>query len=360
MADTRKIAVVFFNLGGPDSPDAVKPFLFNLFNDKAIIGAPNPIRWCIAKLISTRRAPVAQEIYQELGGGSPLLPNTQAQIDAVDAYLEQETSENIQIKSFIAMRYWHPFSSETVEKVQSWGADEVILLPLYPQFSTTTTESSIEDWHRSAAHMGFLKPTEAICCYPTGDGFVKAVAALIRASLAKMHEAGIKDNIRILYTSHGLPEKVVEKGDPYQWQCEKTAKAIAKEVEDDFANFANSDWVSCYQSRVGPLDWIEPYTEDEIARAGQDGKSILMVPIAFVSEHSETLVELDIEYKDLAEEKNVPHYERVATVSTHPLFIENLGQMILQQIDKGISDGICSDQGFKICPVKYGRCICKG
>ncbi|WP_420548464.1 ferrochelatase [Curvivirga sp.] len=358
MSDKRKIAVVFFNLGGPNSPEAVQPFLFNLFNDKAIIGAPQPIRWLIAKLISTRRAPIAQEIYKELGGSSPLLPNTEAQAAALDSYLSENLAEDIEAKTFIAMRYWHPFAAETVQKVKDWGADEIVLLPLYPQFSTTTSESSIHDWKKWAAKLGLKKPTQSICCYPTHDGFINAVSALVEASLTELAAKDIKSDIRILYTAHGLPQKVVDGGDPYQWQVEQTAKAIAERVSDTFADFKDSDWRCCYQSRVGPLEWIKPYTEDEIIQAGQDGKALVVVPIAFISEHSETLVELDIEYKELAEENGIKHYSRVATVDCHPEFIKSLGELVTEQVNMGISGKIHSQEKTKICPKKFDRCIC--
>ena len=167
-----KTAVVLFNLGGPDSPEAVKPFLFNLFNDPAIIGAPTPIRWLIAKLISTRRAPVAREIYAHLGGKSPLLELTEAQADALTAALSGLGGE---VKTFIAMRYWHPLTPETVGAVKAWGADKVVLLPLYPQYSTATTGSSVKAWENEAKRQGLGAETVTVCCYPTQPGMIEAM-----------------------------------------------------------------------------------------------------------------------------------------------------------------------------------------
>ncbi|HEM46676.1 MAG TPA: ferrochelatase, partial [Alphaproteobacteria bacterium] len=167
-----KIAVVLFNLGGPDSPDAVRPFLFNLFNDPAIIAAPGPLRWALAQLISRRRAPVAREIYANLGGASPLLANTKRQARAIEAAMAGDG----EVRCFIAMRYWHPFAAEAARDAAAFGPDRIVLLPLYPQFSTATSGSAVADWRRAAAQAGLAAPTRTICCYPDDDGFVAAVA----------------------------------------------------------------------------------------------------------------------------------------------------------------------------------------
>jgi len=325
-----KTALVLFNLGGPDSPDAVKPFLFNLFNDKAIISLPQPLRWLVAKLISTRRAPVAQEIYAHLGGSSPLLGHTKDQAAA----LEQALGDMGDVKSFIAMRYWHPRADECAAAVKAWNPDQIVLVPLYPQFSTTTTQSSIEEWHQAAKFVGLKKDTKTLCCYPEEPGFIKAMADQTADVLNKVEG----DNVRILLTAHGLPKKVIDGGDPYQKQVERTAAAILKSLND--RGLTQFDSVVCYQSRVGPLEWIGPSTEDEIARAGKDGKQIIMVPIAFVSEHSETLVELDIEYKELADVQKVPAYHRVSTVLCAPDFINGLANEVRHVTDEGF---VCAE-----------------
>ena len=176
MNERKKIAVVLFNLGGPDSLEAVQPFLFNLFNDRAIMSLPQPLRFILAKLISVRRAPVASEIYKQIGGMSPLLENTSKQARA----LEKELTGKFEAKCFVAMRYWHPFSRETVEQVKAFNPDQVILLPLYPQFSTTTTASSLADWERAAGRAGLDKPTAAVCCFPGEKTFIRAREAANR------------------------------------------------------------------------------------------------------------------------------------------------------------------------------------
>lgn len=313
----KKVAIVLFNLGGPDRPEAVEPFLFNLFNDPAIIRVPNPIRWLIAKIVSKRRAPVAREIYAELGGGSPIVPLTEDQGRALEAALAGGESE---YRSFIAMRYWHPFADEAAAAAKVWGADEVVLLPLYPQYSTTTTESSFRDWERAAAKAGLAVPARSICCYPTEQGFVAGYASLLKEAIAK---AGGHQGWRVLLSAHGLPKKVIEQGDPYQAQVEQSCRAIVAAT-----GIQDLDWLTTYQSRVGPLEWIGPATDKEIERAGAEGKSLIVLPVAFVSEHSETLVELDKEYGHLAKESGVPGYIRVPALGTEPQFIQGLARLV--------------------------------
>ncbi len=323
MSTKRKVAVVLFNLGGPDGPEAVQPFLFNLFSDKAIIRLPQPLRWLVATLISSRRAPVAREIYQQIGGRSPILPLTQAQAQAIEAALADE----IDARCFIAMRYWHPFAHEAVAAIMQWGAEEIVLLPLYPQYSTTTSESSFQDWDRAVLAAGLALPTTAICCYPAETGFIAAHVELLRNALASFAS---RENLRVLFSAHGLPENVIKAGDPYQAQVEQTCVAIT-----DALGLGDLDWVTCFQSRVGPMKWIGPSTEDEIKRAGAEGKDLIVVPVAFVSEHSETLVELDIEYAHLARETGVGTYVRVPALGTAPFFIKGLAGLVSQARHEG-------------------------
>jgi ferrochelatase len=346
-----KLAVVLFNLGGPDRPESVEPFLFNLFNDPAIIGAPTPIRWLLAKYISKKRAPIARRIYENLGGKSPLLEHTKAQADGLAERLQQR---NIEAKVFIAMRYWHPMTAETVKAVKNWGADEVVLLPLYPQFSTTTSGSSINAWRTEADRQQLTAKTKAVCCYPTLPGFAIAQARLIKETLAAREQAL---PYRLLFSAHGLPERIIEKGDPYVSQIEQSAEAIIDQLMQQ--NVEITDWRVCYQSRVGRLKWVEPYTEDEIERAGEENLALLVVPIAFVSEHSETLVELDIEYRELAAEKGVSAYWRPSTVLSAPEYLDGLREMVLSCLEaEDLS--ICRGDGHGVCARTFAACPMKG
>ncbi len=332
-----RLAVVLFNLGGPDDQDAVQPFLFNLFNDPAIIGLPNPFRWMLAKFISKTRTPSAQENYKLMGGGSPLVPETVKQVDALEAQLN---SAGIEAKCFIAMRYWKPFTEEAVKSVEAYAPDKIILLPLYPQYSTTTTASSVKEWYRAG---GGLATT--ICCYPTLDGVVRSHVSNI---VDTWKNAGSPGNIRVLLSAHGLPEKVVKGGDPYQWQVEQTSAAIKEKLP--------SDWEVevCYQSRVGPLKWIGPSTDESIIKAGQQGMNVIVSPVAFVSEHIETLVELDIEYGELAKHNGVKTYLRAPALGVAKEFISGLADLTRRAaLDHR---EIFSENGVRICPHSWKKC----
>jgi ferrochelatase len=285
----KKLAVVLLNLGGPDNLKAVKPFLFNLFRDPAIIQLPAVARWPLAALIATTRAKMAAANYARMGGASPLLPETRAQSLALETALKAAAPE-VEARCFIAMRYWKPFAADTARQVEAFAPDEIVLLPLYPQYSTTTTASSLKDWKSVYRGPG---RTRTVCCYPTALGLIEAHVRAIGAAWAA---AGSPANLRLLFSAHGLPKQVVDAGDPYQAQIEATAAAIAARLPQF------PDWKVCYQSRVGRLVWLGPNTDDEILGAGAQGKGVLIAPIAFVSEHVETLVELDHDYALVARE----------------------------------------------------------
>ena len=336
-----RIAVVLFNLGGPDGVDAVEPFLFNLFADPAIIAVPQPLRWALAKLIARRRAAVARGIYEKLGGGSPLLANTRAQAAALEAVLGSG------YRVFVAMRYWHPLAEAAAREVAAWRPERIVLLPLYPQVSTTTTASSLADWRRAASRVALAAPATTLCCYPQEPDFIAAAASLISATLGAV-PSGLP--VRLLLSAHGLPKKIVRAGDPYEAQVEMTAAAIRVAL-----GRPELETIVCYQSRVGPLEWIGPATDAEIERAGRDGMGVVVVPITFVSEHSETLVELDIEYRHLAERSGVRGYWRVPAVGTHPAFIAGLARLV--RAAGAAPAEILSATGARICPESCGRCL---
>ncbi len=312
-----KLAVVLFNLGGPDCLDAVEPYLRNLFGDPAIIALPGLVRLPLARLIARRRAPITREIYAKIGGRSPILEQTQAQARALEAAL---AAEGVEAKAFVAMRCWHPFSDGAAKAVKDWGADRIVLLPLYPQFSTTTTASSFKDWERAARNLSI--PTARVTGYPTAPGFIAALAQSVRETFARA-KPGLR--YRLLLSAHGLPERVIRRGDPYQAQVEETASVLVREL-------GMVDAAVCYQSRVGPLKWIGPATDAEIVRAGKEGLGLIVAPIAFVSEHSETLVELDMDYAELAAASGAADYLRAPTVGTRPEFIQALAQLVLKEI----------------------------
>ncbi|MBV8061901.1 MAG: ferrochelatase [Alphaproteobacteria bacterium] len=343
---TQKIAVILFNLGGPDKPESIRPFLFNLFNDPAIIRVPNPLRYLIAQMISRRREKTARAIYQQVGGRSPILPNTEKQAEALQKQLNQQDGENT-YRCFVSMRYWHPFADETVADVKAFGPDRIILLPLYPQFSTTTTASSFEAWRDAADSASLRVPSQSLCCYPQMQGFVDALAIRI----AKLYgEASTHGKPRLLLSAHGLPEKIVKAGDPYAWQCEQSATAVVQAL-----NIPDLDWILCYQSRVGPLKWIGPATDDEVRRAASDRVPVIIAPLAFVSEHSETLVEIDIEYRHLAAQKGVPYYAYTGAVATDSSFIAGLAQQVIEAAQH--RQQCTSNRKCRLCPAAFDDCI---
>ena len=341
-----KLGIVLFNLGGPDGLDAVEPFLRNLFSDPAIISLPGIVRKPLARFIARRRSPFARTIYRHIGGRSPILEETNRQARALEAALR---SSELEVKAVVAMRYWYPFSEAAVEALQQFKPDQIVLLPLYPQFSTTTSASSFEDWNRAAHEVGLKAPAVRVCCYPANAGFIAALAEKIRAAMENP-TPGL--SYRLLLSAHGLPKRVVAKGDPYQWQVEHTARALV-----DRLGIKNLDWSVCYQSRVGPLKWLEPATDAEIRRAGVDGKGVVVAPIAFVSEHSETLVELDIEYGKLAQASGVPDYRRVGTVSADRVFVNGLVELVRKAVKASGEGRIWINDGdARLCPGKFSRC----
>jgi ferrochelatase len=339
MKPGAKLAIVLFNLGGPDGPESVRPFLRNLFRDPAIIAAPGLVRESLAWLISTLREKSAKSNYAKMGGGSPLLAETEAQAAALLTQVKSRYPDQV-VRVFTAMRYWHPFVEEAAEEVRAWGADEVVLLPLYPQYSLTTTGSSLTAWTAAGG-----ASARSICCYPTEKSFVAAHADLVRKT---WEEAGKPSRARLLFSAHGLPEKTVALGDPYPSQIEQTAAAVAEQLPE------LSDWQVCYQSRVGPMKWIGPSTEDAIAGAATDNREIILTPIAFVSEHIETLVELDEEYRDLALELGVSGYHRVPALGCHPGYITCLSDLVTQAL--GEVDPVCPARGTKVCATGLSRC----
>jgi ferrochelatase len=344
----KRLAVVLFNLGGPDGPKAVRPFLFNLFNDPAIITLPAPARLALAVLISTTRTKMARGNYARMGGSSPLLPETKTQAAELQAVLDQAHPE-YESRVFIAMRYWKPDSRETAVAVKAFAPDEVVLLPLYPQFSSTTTASSLTAWRKAYDGPGAER---AVCCYPVGDRLVEAHAQRIEEA---WREAGKPERLRLLFSAHGLPQKIVDGGDPYEVQVQATAAAVAVRLATN-PDWPKLDWKVCYQSKIGRLKWLGPSTTDLIAEAAAEGLGVIITPIAFVSEHVETLVELDHDYARFAKQVGCPAYVRVRALGVTPAFIEALARMVKSALDRRDGTQPASawrcGPGWKHCPTR--------
>ncbi len=341
------IAVILFNLGGPDSKQSIEPFLMNFFTDPNIIRVPNPLRWFIARMIAKRRTKKeAGQSYHELGDRSPLLDNSLAQTQALERALNA-AGDGKTYKTFLCMRYWHPMAPEVAQKVKEWAPDHIVLLPLYPQYSTTTTRSSFQQWEKACDDIDLLVPTATICCYPFNDGFIKASADNVRRVYEEAR-ARFGKAPRVLFSAHGVPESVIKDGDPYQWQCRRTAADIAAATD-----LHNLDWQICYQSRVGPKKWITPSTEEALHQAAADQVPVIVLPHAFTQEHVETLVEIEIEYRQVADEIGVPGFMRVPTVSTHDAYINGLAEIVRRE---GYRTWLAPDTGKRLCPNEFCRC----
>ncbi|WP_415315242.1 ferrochelatase [Candidatus Pelagibacter sp. Uisw_137] len=339
-----KKAIILFNLGGPDKIENVEPFLFNLFNDPAILNLPTILRYPLAKLISNRRAPIAKKIYEELGGSSPILKLTKEQSEALEIKLNQTETDN-EYKCFIIMRCWNPRAKDVIKDVQLYDPDEVVLMPLYPQYSAATSGSSIKEWKDVCKKNNYHVKTSTICCYPTDKNFINAHTKEIIKKIKDLK------NFKLIFSAHGLPEKNIKQGDPYQWQVEQSVQKIVENL-----NIENLDWILSYQSRVGPLKWIGPSTETIIIENSKIGKHIVLVPIAFVSEHSETLVELDIEYKEIADANGCKNYTRVPALGINEDFIKAMSELIIKKNEYKINENLYPP---KIqCPSNFKKCPC--
>jgi ferrochelatase len=319
---SRRIAVVLFQLGGPDSLEAVQPFLFNLFMDPDIIDFPlaRLIRKPLARFISSRRSKEVARNYAQIGGKSPILELTNAQAAALQTSLRSRTDSTV----FVAMRYWDPLTSLVVEKVKAGGFDEIVLLPLYPQYSITTSGSSINEWNRQCARVGLRGVRQKIVDHFYGNpNYVDAVVDKISKELTKF--SGVEpEEIHLVFSAHGVPLSILERGDPYQRQMEETVQSV----------MARGKWwhphILCYQSKVGPAKWLQPSLNETVERLASKGvRHLLVIPIAFVTDHIETLHEINIEARHKAESLGITQFEMMNGLNDHPKLIEALADEVL-------------------------------
>ena len=321
-----RVGVLLLNLGGPDKIEDVRPFLYNLFSDPEIIRLPSralqkPLAW----LISTLRAKKSQDNYREIGGGSPLRKITEAQGAALSKRLQDLGRE---VKIYIGMRYWHPFTEEAIAEIKRDNIEELVILPLYPQFSISTSGSSfrvLEEMWAKDPKLKKIKYT-LIPSWYDNQGYLTAMADLIAKELDKFEHP---DRARVFFSAHGVPVSYVEEaGDPYKEEIEQCTSLIMQTLDRP------NDYTLAYQSRVGPVEWLQPYTEDALEELGTQGvKDLAVVPISFVSEHIETLQEIDIEYRELAEESGIENFYRVPALNTHPTFIDSLAELVVESLN---------------------------
>lgn len=320
-----RVGVLLLNLGGPDQLEDVGPFLFNLFSDPEIIRIPFPsLQKPLAWLISTLRTNKSQANYQQIGGGSPLRQITEAQAQALEEQLQAKGQAS---QVYIGMRYWHPFTEEAIARIKRDRIDHLVILPLYPQFSISTSGSSFRLLERIWQEDPRLASIEytVIPSWYKQPGYLQAMAQLIAQELNSFSNP---DSVHIFFSAHGVPKSYVEEaGDPYQQEIEECTKLIMQTL-----NRPNEHTLA-YQSRVGPVEWLQPYTEDAIQELGAKGvKDLLVVPISFVSEHIETMQEIDIEYREVAEESGIHNFGRVPALNTHPVFIEGMADLVLEAL----------------------------
>jgi ferrochelatase len=321
-----RVGVLLLNLGGPDELRDVRPFLYNLFSDPEIIRLPfswlqSPLAW----LISTLRAKKSQENYRQIGGGSPLRRITEAQAQALQECLQHKGQD---VNVYIGMRYWHPFTEEAIARIKRDAIERLVILPLYPQFSISTSGSSFRLLEQLWGEDPSLQRIEhtVIPSWYQQPGYLQAMAQLIAQELDQFPNP---DSVHIFFSAHGVPVSyVTEAGDPYQQEIEDCTKLIVQTL-----NRPNPHTLA-YQSRVGPVEWLKPYTEDALQELGAQGvEDLLVVPISFVSEHIETLEEIDIEYRNLAEESGIQNFQRVPALNSHPVFIDSLATLVVEALD---------------------------
>ncbi|KAA8521295.1 hypothetical protein F0562_011959 [Nyssa sinensis] len=326
----EKIGVLLLNLGGPETLHDVQPFLFNLFADPDIIRLPRMFRFLqrpLAQLISVLRAPKSKEGYAAIGGGSPLRKITDEQATALKMALE---AKEMPAKVYVAMRYWHPFTEEAVQQIKRDRITRLVVLPLYPQFSISTTGSSIrvlQSIFREDAYLSRL-PVSIIQSWYQREGYVKSMADLIEKELQSFSNP---KEVMVFFSAHGVPVSYVEEaGDPYRDQMEECIYLIMQELK---TRGINNDHTLAYQSRVGPVQWLKPYTDEVLVELGQKGvKSLLAVPVSFVSEHIETLEEIDMEYRELALESGIENWGRVPALGCNSSFITDLADAVIEAL----------------------------
>ncbi len=314
----KKIGVVLFQLGGPDSLEAIEPFLYNLFCDPDIIDFPfaRIARQPLAKLISTTRAKRVAHHYAEIGGKSPILEFTRRQACA----LERELGLEFDARVVVAMRYWHPFTAEAIAELAAYAPEEIVLLPLYPQYSKTTTGSSINEWNRRFHTNGWNPRTHIVREFYEDAGYLDAVVAAINQSMRDLHDVADLD---IVFSAHSVPVAVIEQGDPYQRQIERTVDLVWQRGGWDARRHI------CYQSKVGASKWLRPSMHETIERLAASGSQhVLVVPISFVSDHVETLHEIDIEHREQARNLGIADYRMMPGLNDSPMFIRALAGLV--------------------------------
>lgn len=317
---SERVGVLLFNLGGPDTLDDVRPFLYNLFSDPDIIRLPwRPMQKPLAWLISTLRHKKSRGYYEKIGGGSPLRRITEEQARALEQSLAQR---GIEARAYVGMRYWNPFIEEALDQIERDGITHLVVLPLYPQFSISTTGSSLNHMNKLASNGRYILPrSSVICSWEDDENYIASLAATVNEELSKFSDRDPSQS-HIVFSAHSVPVSYIKNGDPYLDQTKRTVELVMEKV-------GRRPHTLSFQSKVGPVEWLTPATDETIRRLGSEGvRQLMLVPVSFVSEHSETLYEMDMLYRDLAEQSGITDYRRVSTVNCRPDFIGALASMV--------------------------------
>lgn len=301
-----KKAILLLNMGGPNNLDEVKMFLHNMFNDPRIISAPKPIRWLISKIIIAKRLKSATSNYKLLGGKSPLVGYTQKLIDKLKTKVDADV--------YMIMRYTPPFAKDIISEIKNH--DEIYAIPLYPQHSSTTTLSSFDDLFKIAKNLGIEDKIKTIDCYQTHPLYIKSIIEKIKEALGSDDAS----EFELIFSAHGLPQKIIDKGDLYQEHIIQSVESAKQALKSSGIHFANTHLA--YQSRLGPIEWLRPYMDDKLHEF--KGKKVIVFPVAFTIDNSETECELDIEYRHLADEIGIIDYRVAKAPNDHDDFVECL------------------------------------
>ncbi|MFT5703649.1 MAG: ferrochelatase [Rickettsiales bacterium] len=350
----KKTAIILFNSGGPNDLKSVNKFLFNFFNDKSNISLIQPFRFLLAKIFAFSGNKKTQEIYAKIGGKSPILATANAQSQA----LEKKLSFLGDFRVLLSMRYSRPFSSDTIKEIKKYQPDEIILLPLYPQFSTATTESAFNDFYKKLKKSKITAKLKYVCCYPIDPDFINAHCRLILAAILKAKSAGFND-CRLLFVEQNIKQKAIDSGDSHCFQINASVEAVIKKLARE-----NLDYKICYQSKIGQINFpktgylerTKPSLEFEIKKASFNKKPIIVVPISLTFENAETLVGIDIEYQKLAMDLKIPFFARTPALSADGYFISGLAD-ICKRTSAAKFDCNGGEYGARICPKNFKKCI---
>lgn len=316
---TSRAGIILLQMGGPDTLEDVPAFLYNLFSDRDIIKlGPSLFQKPLARLISRRRAAKSKAIYSKIGGGSPLLKITKAQAQE----LRERVAATYDCEVEVAMRYWQPRADEALQKLCTRGVDTLVALPLYPHYTKATSGSSLKDLRRAHKQLAPNIPLVEIPSWPTQEKYLKALATRIRQGAKKFND----EPFQLVYSAHSLPVSFIQEGDPYVEELKKTIQGLE--------GLTGIQGRLCYQSRSGPVEWLSPSTTDTIEALSNEGcKNILMVPVSFVSDHVETLYEINMLFRDKAADLGMRLYS-TESLNSDPLFIDGLKDLVVAKLDQ--------------------------